>query len=812
MDIDTSHHRRLRSSFWDILVILCLTLSFTNLNAQTKGITGQVIDATSKEKLPYANVMIKGTRIGTQANLDGFFLLHNAPDTTFVLHVSYLGYIPAEITIDPQKTSSRIVVRLKQTTIGMDEVVISAAQSNFIKTETIPSKTTVSPLQIATLPSVGQVDIFRSIQLLPGISATNDGSSGLYVRGGTPDQNLVVFDGMTVYHVDHFFGFFSAFNPDAIKDIQLYKGAFPSKFGGRLSSVVDMVGRTGNMDRLHGTVGLSLLSANASLESPLLGGTLFFSGRRSFNDLIESDTYNTLYKLVTGSDVPGATSGPRGFGGMGGFGGRVSMQETPTSAFYDINAKLTYSLTPRSTLSFSFYGSGDDYDLARDFSTQSVSGFGGQFGVPSRSSNTIQGNKGASTKLFTQWQDDLYSDIVLAYAGYTSMYSSNMGSRTGNTPRFSTNEDNRIDDLSFQINNGWKLSSKHEFEFGLQLSQTRVKYALTGANPTGGSTNLLDLDQQGWSNAGYLQNKWNVTPQLTLTGGLRINNYTPTHSWYIEPRFSTHLELTDNLSLKGAIGVHHQFVNRILNENVTEGSRDFWILADQSLPPSKAIHYVAGGSWENAGYLVDIEGFYKDQSNLVEFTQRYRRRALDLYTFLSGDGAVKGIEFLLQKKFGTLNGWISYTLSKSEKRFPEINYGEYFPSENDQNHELKLVGIMSPGSGWNISSTFIYATGKPYTAPISQYSLMMLDNTVHSYTHVSKKNEYRLPDYHRFDISVSKKFRMKKNTLNVGLSIFNVYNRANISYYEYNLESQPIIITAVTGLGFLPTIFLQYEF
>jgi len=796
----------------DVLLILCWTLSLAHLHAQTKAITGQVIDADSKEKLPYANVMIKGTRIGTQANLDGFFLLHNAPDTTFVLHVTYLGYVPVEIVVNPQQKSSGILAALKQTAILMSEVTVSAVQSNFIKTETTPSKTTVSPTQIANLPSVGQVDIFRSIQLLPGISATNDGSSGLFVRGGTPDQNLVVFDGMTVYHVDHFFGFFSAFNPDAIKDVQLYKGAFPARFGGRLSCVVDMVGRTGNMDKLHGTMGLSLLSANASLEFPLLDGTLFFSGRRSFNDLIESDTYNTLYKLMTGSDVPGTTSGLRGMGGMGGFGGGVSMQETPTSAFYDINTKLTYSPTSRSTLTFSYYGSGDEYDLAREVSTQNISGFGGQFRIPSRTSNTKQGNMGASTKLFAQWRDDLYSDIVLAYAGYSSTYSSNMGSRTGNTPRFSTDEDNRIDDLSFQINNGWKLSSEHEFEFGLQLSQTRVKYALSGANPTGGSTNLLDLDQQGWLNAGYLQEKWNVTPRLTLTGGLRFNNYTPTRSWYIEPRFSTRLELTDNLSLKGAIGIHHQFVNRILNENMTEGSRDFWILADQSLAPSKAIHYVAGASWENAEYLVDIEGFYKDQSNLVEFTQRYRRQALDLYTFLSGNGTVQGAEFLLQKKFGMLNGWISYTLSKSEKRFPEINYGEYFPSENDQNHELKLVGILSPGSGWNISSTFIFATGKPYTAPISQYSLTMLDNTTYSYTHVSEKNAYRLPDYHRLDFSVSKKFRVGKNSLNAGLSIFNVYNRANISYYEYNLESQPIIVTAVTGLGFLPTIFLQYEF
>src|SRR3990172_402912 len=199
-------------------------------------------------------------------------------------------------------------------------------------------------------------------------------------------------------------------------------------------------------------------------------------------------------------------------------------------------------------------------------------------------------------------------------------------------------------------------------------------------------------------------------------------------------------------------------------------------------------------------------------SNVVEFTQRFRREALDLYTFLSGDGRVKGVECLLQKKSGFWNGWISYTLSKAEKCYSELNDGQYFPAENDQTHELKIVGNVDLGSDWNVSTTFIYATGKPYTAPISQYSLVLLDSSLYSYTHISGKNAYRLSDYHRLDVSISKKFRMESSSLNVGVSLFNVYNHANISYYEYDLNSQPIIITKVTGLGFLPSVFVQYEF
>jgi ferric enterobactin receptor len=800
-----------KSSFlsWLVALLYCCLFIHCLVFAQTKTISGQVIDGNSKERLPYANVMIKGRKIGTQTNLEGFFLLRNVPDTLCSLQVTYMGYFPIEIPIDQQTKITGMLVKMRQTSINVEGVTVTAAQSNLIKTEATPSLTTLSPTQISTLPSVGQVDIFRSIQLLPGIAATNDGSSGLYVRGGTPDQNLILFDGMTVYHVDHFFGFFSAFNPDAIKDVQVYKGAFPAKYGGRLSSVIDMVGKTGNPEEIHGVAGLSLLSGNATLEGPLLGGSFLVSVRRSYNDIIASGTYNTIYKLLTGSDAPKASNEPQ----MGGrFGNSVSQQETPTSAFLDLNAKYSYTIASKYILSASYYKSTDDYDLSRQSSTQNVPGFGTGIQTPSRSNNTQQGNSGASVKLFAQWDDDFFSNIILAYNGYTSKYTSSMGSQGSNATQFSTDEDNHIDDMNFSADNVWRLTSAHELGFGFQVSQTKVKYSLSGLNSSSDTQNIIGLNQQGWLGAAYIQDKWILSERFTMTGGLRCNYFSQTNSWYVEPRLSSSYELTENISLKAAFGIHHQFVNRILNENVTEASRDFWILADNSLAPSKAIHTVAGVAWENEAFVFNIEGFYKDMSNLVEFTQRFRREALDLYTFLSGDGRVKGVECLLQKKSGFWNGWISYTLSKAEKRYTELNDGQYFPAENDQTHELKIVGNVDLGSDWNVSATFIYATGKPYTAPISQYSLVLLNSTINNYTHISGKNSYRLPDYHRLDLSVSKKFRLESSSLNVGVSLFNVYNHTNISYYEYDLNSQPIIITKVTGLGFLPSVFIQYEF
>ncbi len=796
-------------SAWLLSMGVCLVFLYIPLLGQSKTISGQVIDGNSKERLPYANVMIKGTKIGTQTNVEGFFLLHNVPDSLCFLQVTYMGYFQVEVPIDQDSKNTGMLIKMRQTSINVEGVTVSAAQSNFIKTESTPSLTTVSPTQIATLPSVGQVDIFRSIQLLPGISATNDGSSGLYVRGGTPDQNLILFDGMTVYHVDHFFGFFSAFNPDAIKDVQIYKGAFPAKYGGRLSSVIDMVGKTGNSDEIHGVAGLSLLSGNATLEGPLLDGSFLISARRSYSDIIASNAYNSIYKLLTGTDAPQSTSGSqRG----GRFGSAYSQQQTPSSAFLDLNAKYSYTIASKYILSASYYKSSDDYDLSQQSSTQNGSGFGFGFRVPSSSNNTQQGNDGASIKLFAQWGDDFYSNVILAYNGYTSAFTSNTGSQTTNATQFSTDENNKIDDMNFSEDNVWKLTSAHELGFGFQVSQTAVQYSLSGLNSSQETQNILALNQHGSLAAAYIQDKWTLSDRFSVTGGLRSNYYSETNSWYLEPRLSSRYELTDDISLKAAYGIHHQFVNQILNEDVTQASRDFWILADNSLLPSKAIHTVAGVEWENELYVVDVEGFYKDLSNLVEFTQRYRRDPLDLYTFLSGDGRVKGVECLLQKKSGFLTGWISYTLSKAEDRYPELNDGQYFPADNDQTHELKIVGNVDLGSDWNVSATLIYATGKPYTAPISQYSLVLLDSTAYSYTHVSGQNAYRLPDYQRLDLSVSKKFRLEESSLNVGISLFNVYNHVNISYYQYNLNTQPIIVTAVTGLGFLPSVFVQYEF
>ncbi len=785
--------------------------------AQHKAIHGLVKDAKSGERLPNVALVVRGTRIGSTSNLEGYFLVMNVPDSSFVLEARMVGYAVAQVRIDPEQEDGGISIQLTPKDVLLEGLTVSADEATFLKTQNQTSLTTISPRQMTTLPNIGQVDIFRSLQLLPGINGTNDRSSGLYVRGGTPDQNLVIFDGMTVYHVDHFFGFFSAFNPDAVKDVQLYKGGFPAEYGGRLSSVIDMKGKAGDPDNYHVSAGLNLLSANALVEVPLFNrGSFLIAARRSYSDIIASGTYSSLFNFLTGSS---SSQTPQGFGSRNRGGGfrSFSTQQTPAMTFDDVNAKLTYDLTPQDILSASFYSSLDNLDQSQQSSTQTIRGTTTQVTIPPTTDQTKQGNLGASAKWFHQWSDRFYSNALFATAKYSSLYHYEIDRTNPNgniQSRQSTNEDNSINDNTFRLDNQWIVNKEHDLSFGTEISHTNVAYTLSGTtvfNTT--QANLLNIGEQSTQSAFYLQDTWNAVSPLDVTVGVRATDYTLTKQFFVEPRVSMRYALTENLALKGAYGKYHQFVNRIINEDLTQGSRDFWVVANNNLQPGSAEHYIAGGTLENEEYAFDVEAYYKKLGNLVEFSQRFRRTADDVYSFFSGSGTAKGIEVLLQKKQGTINGWISYTLGRAESVFPELNSGNPFPAEQDQTHELKIIGNIALGENWTASSTFTFGSGEPYTAPISQYSIVLLDSTKFQYTHISDKDAFRLPTYQRLDVSVSKRFGDETSShWIVGLSAFNLLNHTNVEYYQYDLTSDPVHVTTVTGLGFTPTLFVQVDF
>ncbi len=828
--ISTFAERVIRNAF--VPVLLCLVLPVPSMAQRLATVSGRVLDAETGESLPYANVVVQETGQGSASNVDGYFALVGLAEGEYVLRVTYLGFQSAEIKVNTQSLAAPLEIRLAREAAYLEEVLVTAEQLRMMNTSEGVSQVVIAPVETEVLPNVGDADVFRALQLLPGISGTNEGSSGLYVRGGTPDQNLVLLDGMTVYHVDHLFGFFSAFNSDAIKDVRLYKGGYPAAYGGRASGVVDLTGRTGRND-LGASIGVNLLSASAVLEAPLgQQGSVLITGRRSYTDVLRTATYNNIYDMLTGAD-PGVSQGPQGPGnGSVGPGNRQrgalgavqrgSGQATvqPDFYFYDLNAKLSYRPTSKDVLALSLYAGQDNLDESRFSANEITQGsqIGGRL-VNDVYDVTDWGNFGASAKWSRQWTPRLYSNALVASSRYRSENTrANLAERyaaEADTAIFSrqggTLENNRLRDITVRLDNEWHLSRAHKVDFGFAATLTDVRYE----NVRNDTLTILDEEQNARHVAAYMQDTWKPLPAFSLTAGIRTAWNDLTGDMYLEPRFAIQYDATDMMRLKGAYGRYNQFVARVVNEAVTEGARDFWLLANgKNVGIQQATHYVLGGSLEAHSWLLDVEAYYKSLHGLSEFSLRFSREGAGFEAddlFFDGGGVARGLEVLLQRKSGRHTGWLSYTFARIEHRFQGLNDGEPFPALHDQPHELKTVGSARLGSRWDLSATWAFSTGRPYTAPESQYTLALLDGTSQSYIHVGEKNGERLPAYHRLDGAIHYRFPWGSANVDVGFSVFNIYNRINVWYKEFDLTESPFVTTDVAFLGVTPNLSLRVD-
>ncbi len=801
-----------------------------NANAPSRAdftLSGVVRDKLTGETLPFATVAIAGTSSGTETNVDGHFTLFAVPSDTCRLTVSYLGYQTLEFQLTPDLDISAVSLGLSAKSVALDQVLVSSVKDDqMINASTGISRINMTPEILSALPNYGERDVFRSLQLLPGVSGSNESSSGLFVRGGTPDQNLILFDGFTVYHVDHLFGFFSAFNANAIKDIQLYKGGFDSEFGGRLSSVVEMTGKDGNSQNFGAGAGLSLLSYNGYIEGPFAEGkgTFLVAGRRSF----QSNFYSNLFDAFAGSNqAEQAAEVPRP-----GRGGLSAQQATrPNSFFYDLNAKVTYRLSDRDIFSFSVYNGEDDLDNSRNVDSNTLGGnFAGRLGgTPGGSISNFTfinettdlsnwGNLSSSLRYSRKWSDRFYTRTNISYSNYFSdrdRTNSVEVTREDTTILRNTGsiESNDLQDFTVKVDNEWKLSNDNLIDFGLQFTRNDIKYDFV-QNDT---LSVISRDNYGSSFATYLQDKWTIRDRLILKGGIRSTYYSPTSTLYWEPRASVTYFLNDRIKLKGAYSKHYQFANRIVREDIQQGSRDFWLLSDDvQIPIGSAIHRIAGVSYESGDYLFDLEAYYKDLSGLTEYSSRIQptgnginRRLTYEESFYSGTGVAQGLELLLQKKTGRFNGWISYTLGQVKYNFDAFGSEPFFANQ-DQTHELKTV-FNYKLKRWDFASTFVFSTGRPYTAPTGYYEIELLDGSSEAYFEVSQKNALRLPDYHRLDLSATYNFNIGKSNLKTGLSLINLYGRKNVWYKEYEVIEGELLVTDVSLIDFTPSLFISWN-
>jgi len=767
-------------------------------------ISGIVKDFESGESLPFASVAVRGTTNGSTTNTDGYFSLFNVPTDTTALSVSYIGYQSTTYFLSPEMDLSNVKIYIKPASESLDEVEVVAEREELMQKSERISVVKMSPKKMSKLPNIGEKDIFRSFQLLPGVSGSNEASSGLFVRGGTPDQNLILYDGFTVYHVDHLFGMFSAFNSNAVKDVQLHKGGFESQFGGRISSVMEIIGKDGNENNFNIGGDIGLLSANIFAEFPVKEKvTVLLAARRSW----KSPVYNLIFENFSESNEAAATTSA-----VPGKGSRTLEATTPSSYFYDLNAKITYKPTTKDIISYSFFNGQDDLDNSRTINrTRNGTAISG-----GANDITKWGNWGMSTTWSRKWSDKYYSNALVSISNYFSerdlTNSRIVTDAEGETTEISRGsiEDNNLRDYTIKLNNELKLGRAHQFEFGVQVTSYTIDYDYS-LNDT---ITIQERHDKGNVASGYLQDRISLFGRTTIVLGMRASFYDVTEKMYYEPRASLHYKLTEKISLKAAWGHYYQFANRIIRNDISSGSRDFWVLADDNtIPISFAEHFIVGASYETNGYLFDIEAYYKNLEGLSEYSLQFAPsfNNVDFNEFFyEGSGTAKGIEFLVQKKFGKYNGWLGYTIGEVLYDFP-IYGNEPFYANHDVTHEFKAVSTYKYNN-WTFAATWIYATGKPYTEPLGGYTVTLLDGSTEDFINIGEKNNMRYPDYHRLDVSATYDFNMGKTGVgSIGASIFNLYNRKNIWYKEFEVEDGELIETDVTLLGFMPSITLSLK-
>ncbi len=778
-----------------------------------------------------ARVEIEGYGLSTEVDASGHYRFDGLRSGIVLTLVASFPSLPSERRrVYLTEGLAQVDFALQMKTIS--EQVEVRAEIPPLDTAEKVSSVALTPERMASLPSLGEKDIFRALQLLPGVNGSRETSSGLYVRGGTPSQNLISYDGFTVYHVDHLFGYFTAFNMDAVEEVRLSKAAFEARDGGRLSGVLDLTGKSGRRDRVGGSAGLSLLSAHALAETPLgTKASLIVAGRRSF----QGPLYDKILGLF-GDQGGGPRLGSPGGGGMappggGGFGRFALFETQPSSYFYDANAKLLWEPTARDHVSVSLYSGRDAVDNSRsltipDFMRERMAERGFEPPASFDISDTRRwSNLGLGATWSRSFAHGLETRLSLGHSAFQDL--SDRATQASDSAAGDV-EDNDLTDLSARFELGAQLGASHLLQAGALMTRNRISYTFQSATDArmrpgfergpappqiGG---MLDRDERATQYSGYLQDRLLVAKRITLSPGVRYTYYDGSSAAFFEPRLSVNALVNERLRLKAALGVQHQFANRITREDVTRGNREFWTLSDgDQVPVARARHGAAGLTYESRDILIDVEAFYKKLDGLAQFAPRLAPQgdegAPDLSTFFyEGSGTARGLELLAQKKFGLNTGWVSYTLSRTDETFLDLDPVTR-PASQDQTHELKIADIVQL-KRWAFSATWIFATGQPYTAPTGVETTELAEGFAFDRLLLGERNAARLPAYHRLDVAAHFTFTLGKLKASAGLSVFNVYDRRNVWYKEFQVVEGEVLENNITLMSRTFNLFTSLSF
>ncbi len=731
----------------DPLLPLCVALLLWTAPAAAQDpgtISGYVRDATTGETLLQANVIVQGTGRGAATNNDGYYTIQDLSPGTYTLLFSYVGYRTRTDTVQLSAGEERrLDVALSPADVQGEEVVVTGEQGGQRPSLGVDE---VETALIEQLPAVLQPDVFRTLQLLPGVKTASDYSSNLYIRGGSPGQNLVLLDGTPVYNPTHFFGFFSTFNPDAIKDVQLYKGAYPATYGGRLGGVVDIRNKDGNRRGTTGGLSAGLLASRAYLEGPY-GGT----GESANGSYMVAVRRSTLEPVLAALRSTGTEGIPDAF------------------AFYDVNAKINYDAGPDDQLSLALYGGQDRLDLQ----FQEAGRFDIDYGNQTFSANW--------THLFG---NQVFSTLQVT----GSRYRSTPVATIANTQFEQTNG---VNDLSVNADVEYTPNATHALKGGAQWST--LSFELREAFD---DSLRFDQDLRGQQAALYLQDTYTPTDAWTVEAGLRGSYFSRGDFWRVSPRLSVEYAVSPSVRLQAAYGRYHQYLTLETSQLFT--GFDTWLMTDRGVPPSASDQLAVGITAQvGRAWRAEIEAYGRTLSDLFREDPFSRDEAGVPYAerFQFGTGRAYGLEVLLRRQSGRLTGLLSYTLGRTERRFPNLNESadgtpQYYTPKYDRTHDLTVVGNYRLSDAWRLTGTFSYSTGQPYTRPAQQYRLQDDPTQARSEERTvlrSPFNAARLPAYHRLDIGATRSgslFGVAEYKLR--LQLINAYARRNVWFYQYD--------------------------
>ncbi len=785
-------------------------------------ISGYVTDGASSETLIGANVLDKRQQTGTATNPFGFYTL-TLPEGEVELSFSYLGY-------ETRHSSFRLAgdttmnIRLNSNNQLAEVVIVSAKKEAGVRSTAMGSHE-IPMAQIQHTPAIlGEADVLKTIQLMPGVQAGVEGFSGLYVRGGGPDQNLVLLDGIPVYNADHMFGIFSIFTPEAVKKVTLFKSSFPARYGGRLSSIVDVRTNDGDQKRYHGTISLGTLTSKLHLEGPI-------SKERTSFSLSARTTHTLPVEAVL-----------------------KKKEETFNYYFYDLNAKISHRFNHRNRIFLSVYQGRDQYK----YQTKGTMSYHNDNMEMSQYKHSDKNNiNWGNTIIAGRWNhifnSKLFGNTSVAYNSYRMLINGKIDEerrRNNRTHSFQYDFSYRsgIEDWSFQTDFDYTPNPMNDIRFGLKYTRHRFTPETTSSRIREKENGSVSQDTlyRGTSNGYltghestfYLEDKFDIGERLSVNAGIHISLFHTQGKNYLsaQPRVSAHYKFGNGFSVKSAYSQMTQYVHLLSSTSISMPT-DLWVPITKNIRPMHSHQYSTGIYYTGIpGWELSLETYYKQMKNVLEYQDgvSFLGNSTDWEKRVEmGTGRSMGVEFMAQKSVGRTTGWIAYTLAKSDRQFKDgsISNGQRFPYKYDRRHNVSICLNHRFSDRIDIGATWIYNTGGAITIPQQQTAILKPDGTIEETGYISHRNNYRLPASHRLNIGINFHKKGKRGVRTWNISLYNAYNAMNptIVYAErkyhyagnypdgnggmlYVPESGRTVIKKLTLLPCIPSVTYTFKF